>query len=288
MLPVTPADYPPNEHTCKSCGHIFAGLFCNICGEKVIEAKDRKLRTFMGSVLISTTFVDNKFLKSLWLTISNPGYLSRQYVEGRRVQYMKPLQMFFILNLVYFLFHTLQMFNSSLYTQINVLPHARIARDVVVNKIASEGITYGGFELMYNDKTTSLSKLLVVVFVFIASLPISLIFARRNRYFTDHMALAVELTSFNMAVNAIGLTLIFWVTSKVFHLTGIAGSYLNDVTLTIIFISTNLYFIFRAAKTFYLQTGKRHILNAIAGIIGLFLALEAYRFFLFFATVWSM
>jgi hypothetical protein len=264
-------------------------MYCNICGEKVIEAKDRKLKSFLGKVLISTTIVDNKFLRSLWLTITNPGFLSREYVEGRRVRYMKPLQMFFILNIIYFFFPILQMFNSSLYTQLNVLPHARIAREIVVKKIQEEGITYRGFELMYNDKTTSLAKLLIVIFVVVASLPISLIFVKKNRYFTDHMALSVELTSFNIAVNAIGLTILFWTTSKLLHLsqTGLE-IYLNDATLTIIFITSNLYFIFRAARTFYQQKGKRLFLNAIAGILGLFLSLEVYRFVLFIITIWSL
>jgi hypothetical protein len=277
------------HHNCKSCGNVFIGKYCNVCGEKVIEAKDRQLKTFLGSVVIATTIVDNKFLKSLWLTISNPGFLSREYVDGRRVNYMRPLQMFFILNLVYFLFPILQMFNSSLYTQLNVLPHARIARRVVIEKIAKEGLSEAGFQLMYDEKTTNLAKLLIVIFVLIAALPLSLIFARRNRYFTDHLALSVELTSFNIAVNAIGLTVLLWLLNVILRWTG-GGleRYLNEITLTVIVALTNLYFIFGAAKTFYLRRGKRHIIGAFAGIFGLFLALEAYRFILFFVTVWAL
>jgi hypothetical protein len=66
------------------------------------------------------------------------------------------------------------------------------------------------------------------------------------------------------------------------------GSLLNDTTLTIIFVATNMYFIFRAARTFYSQKGKRRIIKAIFGILGLFLALEVYRFILFFITMWSV
>jgi hypothetical protein len=277
------------DHVCKSCGNPFQGFYCNQCGEKIIEAKDRKFRTFLSQVLIATTFGDNRFVKSLWTTIKNPGFLSREYVEGRRVKYMRPLQMFFILNLIYFLFPILQMFNSSLYTQLNVLPHARIAREVVARKIKADSYSYQGFELMYNDKTTNLAKLLIVIFVMIASLPLSLIFAKRNRYFSDHLALSVELTSFNIAVNAIGLTLVFWIINFILHWTGLGtGDYLNDVTLTIIFVLTNLYFIFAAARTFYGQKGKRLIIKAFAGILGMFLALEVYRFILFFITIWSL
>jgi hypothetical protein len=277
------------EHVCKSCDHEFVGLYCNLCGEKVIEPKDRKFKSFLGNVLVATTFIDNKFLKSMWSTISKPGFLSREYVDGRRVMYMRPLQMFFILNLIYFLFPVLQMFNSSLYTQLNVLPHSKLARKVVAEQLKQEGMTLSGFELMYNDKTTGLAKLLIVIFVVLASLPLSLIFRKKNRYFTDHVAFSVELTSFNLAVNAIGLTLVFALISKIFRVGHSGyGVYLNDLTLTIIFVSTNLYFIFYAARTFYQQRGKRLILKAFAGILGLFLALEVYRFLLFFITIWTM
>ena len=66
------------------------------------------------------------------------------------------------------------------------------------------------------------------------------------------------------------------------------GNYLNDLTLTIIFVLTNLYFIFNAARTFYSQRGKRRVVKALFGVLGLFLALEVYRFLLFFITIWSL
>ena len=279
--------YP--EHTCKSCGNIFAGRYCNLCGEKVIEPKDRKLDAYLSKVLIATTIVDNKFVKSLWLIIKNPGFLSREYVDGRRVNYMRPLQIFFILNLIYFFGPLLQMFNSSLRAQMYVLPHAKLARQIVLEKVKAYGMNLEGFQLVYDDKTKSLAKLLIVIFIFLAAVPLSVIFRKKNRYFTDHVALSVELTCFNLAVNTIALTILFGVINKVLHLGNFGGgNYLNDITLTVLFVSTNLYFLFRAAGTFYNQRGSRQIIRVVLGILGLFLALEAYRFILFFVTIWSL
>lgn len=277
------------EQICKSCGNEFRGLYCNVCGEKVIESKDRSFRVFLNHILIATTTVDNKFVKSLALTVRKPGFLSREYVDGRRVKYMRPLQMFFILNLIYFLFPVLQMFNSSLYTQLYVLPHRQMAREVVSKKVGAEGLSIQGFEMMYNDKTNGLAKLLLVLFVVLAWLPLSLIFRKKDRYFTDHLALSVELTSFNLAINAISLSVILIIVSKLFKWGNVTwGNYLNDLTLTIIFVLTNLYFIFNAARTFYSQRGKRRVVKALFGVLGLFLALEVYRFLLFFITIWSL
>jgi len=280
---------PLLQHTCKTCSHEFKGFFCNVCGEKVLDARDRKSTTSLRTVLMATTIGDNRFIKSLRLTILNPGFLSREYVDGRRVPYMRPLQMFFILNVIYFLFPVLQLFNPSLKTQIRYLAHAEIARSIIAHKLVAEKISMIGLELMYNDKTNRLAKLLVVLFIALAALPLSVIFRRRNRLFSDHIALAIELSSFNLAINAIGMYIVLMLMNTLFHWGKLTwGVYLNDLTITIIFVLTNLYFIFRAAQNFYNQKGKRLVIKAFLGVIGLFLALEAYKFLLFFITLWSL
>lgn len=276
-------------HTCKSCGHSFTGVYCNLCGEKVILPQDRSMRSFLSNILIAITFADNKFIKSLWYIVFKPGFISREYAEGRRVNYIRPLQLFFILNLIYFLFPILQLFNSSLRTQMYYLFHSAFARDLVVNRLIEEGMSLAAFELMYNDKTTGLAKLLVIIFVLLAALPLSLIFRKKNRYFTDHTTLAVELVSFNIFINAIVLSVLLWIASRLFRWGELNwNEYLNDGSLTIVFVVTNLYFLYRAARNFYGQKGKRLILKSIMGILGLFLALEAYRFILFLITFWSV
>lgn len=278
-----------SEHTCKTCGNVFVGLYCNLCGEKVIEPKDRSFRNFVANSLTALTLADNRFLKTLWLTVKNPGFLSKEYANGRRVNYLRPLQVFFVLNLVYFLVPILQLFNSTLNTQMYYLFHSPLVRDLVNQRMAAEAISLGGFTILYNQKTTVLAKLLIIVFVWIASVPLSIIFRKKNRYFTDHVALSIELACFNIFVNAISLSAILFALSKIFRWSGTSlGDYLNDTTLTVIFISTNLYFIYRAARTFYGQTGKSLILKSVLGIVGLFLALEAYKLLLFFVTFYSI
>lgn len=277
------------EHACKSCGNAFTGMFCNVCGEKVILPSDRSFKNFIGNFFTALTLADNRFLKTLWLTIKNPGFLSKEYANGRRVNYIRPLQMFFVLNLIYFLFPLLQLFSSSLKTQMYYLFHSPMVRGMVNQRVMDEHISLAGFELIYNQKTTVLAKLLIVVFVWLASLPLSLIFRKKNRYFTDHVALSVELACFNIFINALALSVILLVLSKIFKWSGTTlGNYLDDTTLTVIFISTNLYFIYRAAKTFYGQTGKSLIVKSVLGIVGLFLALESYRLLLFFVTFYSL
>jgi hypothetical protein len=170
------------------------------------------------------------------------------------------------------------------------LAHSAWVRKLVINRVVHEGISLGGFELLYNAKSAGLAKLLVMVFVFLAALPLALLFIRkRNRYFTDHLVLSVELACFNMLVNAILLSGVLWGVSRLFKTGGLDwNNYLNDNVLTVIFILTNLYFVYRAAFAFYNQTGWKRVVKSVAMVLGLFLALEAYRLLLFFITFWAV
>jgi hypothetical protein len=286
----TPAEASTQQiHICKSCGNEFLGLYCNQCGEKILEPRDRSFKTFLTNIQVALTFADNKFLKSLKLIIANPGFLSKEYVEGRRVNYIKPLQMFFVLNLIYFLFPLVQLFNTSLNTQMYLRSHSRIVRQMVTQRLADEHLTYQAFNLIYNEKSTSLAKLLIIVFVLFASLPFNLIYRKKNRYFTDHLTLSVELVAFNLAMNAILLSLFLITVNKLIHWTH-AGweKYLDDTTLTVIFVLTNVYFLFLAGRKFYNQRGLMLIIKVVLGMVGLFVALELYRMLLFLVTFYAL
>ena len=96
----------------------------------------------------------------------------------------------------------------------------------------------------------------------------------------DHVGYAVELASFNLFVNAIVLTIVV----RLFGL----GAYLDETTLTAIFISTNIYFVLRSSYTFYRERGLRLVLKSVFLILFLKVALEIYRSILFFITIFMM
>lgn len=274
---------------CKSCQNEFYGNYCNVCGEKVLVEEDRSFKHWLANFSITSAIADNKFFKTLKFIILKPGFLSREYVEGKRVNYMRPMQLFVVLNVIYFLFPLVQLFNTSLNTQMHLRTHSPLVRKMVNEKLNSEGYSYQGYSLMYNEKSTGLAKLLVILFVACAAVPLSLIFWKRGRYFTDHFTLSVELAIFNLAMNALLLSLFLIIVNNAIHWSHSGWEkYLDDVTLTLIFVLTNTYFMFSAGRTFYGQRGFPLIIKLVLGLLGLFLALEAYRIILFLVTYWSL
>jgi hypothetical protein len=273
-------DIPAEEHfTCKSCGNVFTGNYCNRCGEKVLKPSDSSFRTLLSSILIAVTFADNKMVKTLWLVLKNPGFISKEFTEGRRVNYLKPISLFFVLNLIYFFFPLIQLFNASLNTQL-LSPLKNVYQTIIAHKIVDLHLDVASFSLIYNLKSTGLAKLMVMIFVIVGSLPLNLLYWKKNRYFTDHVSYVVELACFNLFINAILLTIL----AGFFGL----GHYLNEEILTIIFIGTNLYFLLRSSYLFYEERSWRLVLKSALMIVCLKVALEVYRAILFFVTMWTL
>ena len=273
---MTPQD---QLHTCKSCHHEFTGTFCNQCGEKILTPSDKSFKSILNNILLAITFVDSRFIKTLWMVIKSPGYLSRDFSNGKRVNRLSPTALFFVLNLIYFFFPVIQLFNASLNTQL-LSPLRSFYSNIIAHKIVNMGIDLNSFTLLYNVKTTSLAKLMVMVFVIVSSLPLNLLYWKKNKYFMDHVAYAVELACFNLFINTIVLTVIM-------KLIG-GGGYLDETALTVIFIITNLYFVIRSSHTFYHEKGWRLILKSLTMIVFLKVALEVYRAILFFITIVSL
>lgn len=105
-------------HRCKSCENTFTGNYCNHCGEKVLVTSDQSFKSVVNSILLTITFVDTRFIKTLWMVLTTPGTLSRDFSHGKRIKRLSPMSLFFLLNLVYFFFPLIQLFNASLHTQL--------------------------------------------------------------------------------------------------------------------------------------------------------------------------
>jgi hypothetical protein len=273
-------DTSQSENICKSCGTVFRGTYCNNCGEKVLSAQDRSFKAFLNNLFQALTLVDGKVVKTLWLILRKPGFISGEYVAGRRVNYLKPLSLFFALNLIYFLLPVIQLFNASLKTQLNS-SLGLVIQDLVAHKMIQENIlNVNSFSLIYDQKTTGLAKLIVMVFVIIASLPLNILYRKKGFYFVDHMTYMVELVCFNLFINALFLTLVL-------RFTGL-GHYTDDQILTIIFVTTNLYFLIFSGNIFYKEKGWKLVAKSILMLLFLRVAQEIYRAVLFFITIWTM
>ncbi len=92
------------ERICKNCGWKLEPefKFCPNCGqehkEKVVHFKQFML-DFLGDYF---TF-DSLIIRSVRPLLFNPGFLTQEFLAGRRVRYIPPLRMFIFISIIFFL-----------------------------------------------------------------------------------------------------------------------------------------------------------------------------------------
>lgn len=273
---------------CKVCNNAFHGRYCNVCGEKVSEPYERSFLNFLDSLLNAFTFLDGKFIKSLKLLITRPGQLSRNIADGLRVPYMKMVSLFFVANFFYFLFPVFDTYNSSLSTQVNNLgQHSIRAKEIVRNHIKEKGISIEEFQRTYHEKSTNLSKLLIILLVLMLSGIYMVVNFSRAAFFFDHLLFALEFYSFQLLINLVVLANGFVFLIRGAHSFGLDWSViLSDNVFSAIGQVTICYFLFRGHMIFYGQKWYWAILRALLIYYLILETVYLYRTGLFYITMW--
>jgi hypothetical protein len=107
----TAANDAPGEATsgdwaerCASCHAALHGAYCHACGEKVVGPADYALAGFLRRVLSTLTHLDGSVFRTYYYLVARPGFLTQEHRAGRRKRYLRPLQVFVVVNVVFYLF----------------------------------------------------------------------------------------------------------------------------------------------------------------------------------------
>jgi len=95
------AQAPPAGKACGNCGTPLLGEHCYACGQPV-KGLVRHFSSIVGDTLDSVFNLDTRIFRTLGPLFAKPGYISREYFEGRRVRYVTPVRLFFFLAIITF------------------------------------------------------------------------------------------------------------------------------------------------------------------------------------------
>lgn len=267
----------------------MVGPFCSACGEKVFVPGEHSIRHFLGDVLNAITSVDKKFLRTLKLMVTSPGAMSSRYINGMRVPFVKPMSMFFIANLIYFLFPLYNTFDSKLQVQMNYQVYSEWATDIVKKRVKADKVDFRSFETQYNQQSINMAKLSLILLVVYFSVPLALVNYKKSLFYFDHLIVSLEFWSIQILVWFVAFHWTAWFLVWLVSLTGADLSAIRDDSVLNwgmgVFI---LYVLYRIER----ETYKASVLTSLAKATFLLAcaagAVFMYRASLFFVTLWTM
>lgn len=184
---------------CKNCRTNLIGEYCHTCGEKVVTDKDFSFSKLLGQVIDIFTHLDSKLFRTAAALLFRPGYLSKSYVEGLRKPFMKPFQVFFISNLLFFFFlGNIDMF---------YIPHQWFFDDrlwgiQIQNLVNADlnrlGVSIKELASIYDQKASTAAKVLVIFIIPGIALFSYLINLHKIKYYGKHIIFSAHFLSFFM------------------------------------------------------------------------------------------
>ena len=90
------------EKICLNCNASLYGRYCHVCGQENIEPKQSAWH-LVTHFFYDITHFDGKFFTTLKDLVVKPGFLSREFITGRRFSYLNPVRMYVFTSAFFFI-----------------------------------------------------------------------------------------------------------------------------------------------------------------------------------------
>ena len=267
----------------------MVGPYCSQCGEKRLTPKDYSLSHLAEETLGVFTHLDSKFFRTLKILVTKPGELSRAYFHGGRSRYTKPLTLFVIINVVFFVAqpHT-GLWRQKYETYMTERPYAA----AVDARLATTREPAQRYAARFDANLQNQKKSLLIISVPLLAVAMSLLLIGMRHTFAEHLVFSVQVYAFDLLCMLTLALLVFGPLRMLARGLGPGGAGLRswlDGELVIGVIS--MFWL-----TIYMYNGLRRAYDASrirAGLSAFALALTVmyltgiYYHMLFWATFWT-
>jgi uncharacterized protein DUF3667 len=285
--------------TCVNCGTVLRGPYCTECGERRATARDYSFWTFIEEAFQTFTNADGSFFGSVKTLLLRPGELTADYMRGRRVGLMRPLQLFLMVNVVYFLFVGIthfQLLSTNLGNHMNNTWHKELARRMVNQRLGDGTVSaevykarLAQYRIRFDQAVEVQSKTLIFTMVPAFALFVWLLQIRKRRYVVEHIVFSLHMYSAFLIMAVLSLFLIGLPMAAVDALlhTNAAESQYVDKVLGLTMCVILLWYLRRALARVYGDGPVFSTVGALFLTFGLVIVLFAYRTLLFLTTFWA-
>jgi hypothetical protein len=220
----------PPSTTCANCNALLSGRYCSACGQRA-DTQAHSLGHFLGEAAELLTHADSRVWGTLWPLLARPGFLTREYFQGRRARYLQPFRLYLITSVLFFVLSALlgdghggraggsavkvaassptvswdcaDVTTNLDWARTRVLPWAQAA---CRNIHADNGREFG------ERVTHNLGRALFVFLPLVAAL-MKLLYWRPRRYYLEHLLLLIHNHAFVFLFLSIWVVATHWIGS---------------------------------------------------------------------------
>ena len=96
------AQQSKHRRACLNCGAELVGPYCAQCGQEATE-RNVPLRVLLKELLDTLFSLDARLFQTTRQLLAKPGYLTNEYIAGRRIRYVSPLRLYLFTSFVFFM-----------------------------------------------------------------------------------------------------------------------------------------------------------------------------------------
>ncbi|MDR5781280.1 DUF3667 domain-containing protein [Caballeronia sp. LZ065] len=273
--------------TCPTCAIRVVTPFCPMCGESPLRPPDLTLRGIGARVLHAATSIDGRFFRTLNVLIRHPGELTVAYLNGRRMPYVAPFQLFLISNAIFFAMQSLtdtQIFGSTLQSHLHHQDWSSLAQLLVAERVAALGTNLPQYTLLFDRVTVLNAKSLIILMVIPFSLLLRMVLLRVHKPFLTFIGFSFHLYAFLLLLFSVALA----VAAIEVRLGGLGlDSPAVDRTLSVINLGVCGTYLFLASKPVFGTYGPARLMISIVMTLAAGFIVMAYRFAIFLITLYT-
>jgi hypothetical protein len=95
------AALPADANICRNCGAAAPDAYCPSCGQET-DTRLPTVRQFMHDATGRLIAFDGRLWRTLFALVAKPGFLTREYFDGRRRRSLRPTRLFLVMSVILF------------------------------------------------------------------------------------------------------------------------------------------------------------------------------------------
>ncbi len=272
---------------CPTCNLQVATPFCPQCGERPLAPRDLTLRGLLAQLFHAFSNIDGRLIGSLRCLVNRPGELTVAYVQGRRMPYIGPFQLFLIANVLFFAVQSLTGVNVigvTLDSHLHGQDWSEAAQELVAHRLDSLQTTLDRYAPVFDQAVVLNAKALIILMVFPFALLLPLVFYGTRRSFVAHATFSLHFYAFLLLLFCVSLA----VTAVDVMLggAGLASPRMDNILSVLNFAAAAIYLHIAIGKVYGARGAPRGI-RALALTMGAAAILLGYRFLVFLITLYG-